>query len=243
VGGELFKIMSDVGMKLRNFLRAVLHRVLLYRRIPLFLVLLLIILLVVYGSYAFIEMDPRSNVFCVLCHDMRPFYLEHATGPHSHFNCHVCHPLTLDVLKEPVIYILYRPSAEEIRVRTLFLYDECVKCHSVVELSKDRIHETHLGLARRVSCSACHSSHLMDVRNDDCLQCHNYQRVVSSHLNFHAEAERLAAQGVVTCQRCHQTLDPTSLEGVIRGATCFDCHSTPLKSVVVEGRMCVECHR
>jgi len=78
----LFRIISDVGMKLRNFLRAVLHRVLLYRRIPLFLILFLIVLLAVYGSYAFMEMDPRSNVFCVLCHNMRPFYLEHATGPH-----------------------------------------------------------------------------------------------------------------------------------------------------------------
>jgi hypothetical protein len=239
----MFKVISNIRTKLGSFLKTVLYKVIPYRRFPFFLALFLVITFAIYGLYVFIEMDPRSNIFCTLCHNMRPFYLEHATGPHSHFNCHVCHPFTLDALKEPIIQILHRPSAEEIRVRTLFLYDECIKCHRVIGLVESRIHETHLGLARSMSCSACHSTHLMDVRNDDCLQCHNYQRVITSHLNFHAEAERLAAQGVVVCQRCHQTLDPTSLEGVIRGATCFDCHSTPLKSVVVEGRMCVECHR
>jgi len=213
-----------------------------FKRLPVILIALFTLLLAVYGLYSFMEHDPRSNVFCTLCHNMRPFYVEHTLGPHSKFNCHVCHPFTLDVLREPIVYILERPSAEEIRVRTLHLYDVCLSCHSLAALRNLEIHETHLGLARQVSCSACHSTHLMRVGNDDCTQCHRLSNVIDSHSKFHSEAERLIAMGIVTCQKCHQKLDPTSLEGVIRGATCFDCHSTPLKTVQIAGRECVECH-
>ncbi|MEM1640950.1 MAG: hypothetical protein QXN05_03435 [Acidilobaceae archaeon] len=234
-------------MSLRTKVSSVLSTAISDMRVKLFLLVILVVL-ATYGALAFYDHDPRSNVFCVLfCHNMRPFYDEFKVSPHSNFNCHVCHGGGISGIIRAMTHelpsqILKRPSAAEIAARTLHLYEECTQCHKENLLTKLEIHRIHLGVARQLSCSACHSRHLVNlIRNDDCTQCHPYDRTLRVHAEFHLIAQLSLEKGIINCERCHTITDPAHVRYAVQGASCFDCHGA-LRPVSIAGRNCVECH-
>ena len=207
------------------------------------------------SALTYVNYAPEANKLCLACHNMEPFYRGLLAGGHEEVNCHKCHPLTPSVVKELWIQLTESPSAAEIKERMgprISMYEACLTCHSIEDLSSLQIHEAHLEMALEVigSCDICHNPHSPGDLDLNCRKCHGEARMVEEHWLFHEEAiARLEKGDTNVCLECHSStatweieLAPSCIRGQIEGKSCFDCHSAPLRAPDISLRQCIECH-
>ncbi len=224
-------------------------------QLPLWLLAIIVILGVGGVVTAYITYAPEANTLCKACHNMVPFVESIEDTGHGNLNCHVCHPLGPEVVKELYIQIVESPSAAEIKERSskkINMYEPCLKCHTEGDLGEKNIHEVHNTMAIELlgSCDICHDPHDLGSLPEKCTNCHKLGRAIEVHSEMHeyavAQLER-GKEGV--CFECHSDyakwkvpLAPSCLEGQTQGKTCFDCHEAPLDPPMIRDQPCTECH-
>lgn len=226
------------------------------RPLPLWLVVLLVLVIIGVTSLAYVTYSPGANRLCKACHNMEPFVEGIKTTGHDFLNCHKCHPLGLDVVKELYIQITESPSAAEIKEevsKELKLYKPCLECHKESQLEELPIHQVHLTMAIDVlgSCDICHNLHAASELPLACTQCHQLGHAIEEHSKFHEYAETQLERGNEgVCFECHSPtakwevpLSESCLTGIAQGQTCFDCHQAPLNPPNIANEPCTECHR
>jgi len=219
------------------------------------LTILIILGLLSLTSLMAIVYVPEANIFCKTCHNMEPFMEGIEDTSHGGFNCHACHSLGPEVVKELYVQAVHHPSPEEILEEAgprVNLYKPCLECHDREALLELEIHRSHWPIVEKVTggCDTCHHPHFPDQLPYSCNNCHQLTDVVESHSRFHQLAILQGqAEARLTCTDCHSPsatwqvqLSPDCVEGQVLGKSCFDCHPTPLDPPRVEGGSCLECH-
>ena len=226
------------------------------RPLPLWVVVLLLLIIVGVSSLAYVNYSPSANRLCKACHNMEPFVEGIKTTGHDFMNCHKCHPLGLDVVKELYVQITEAPSAAEIKEeagREIKIYKPCLECHKESDLEKLPIHQVHLTMSIDVlgSCNICHNPHAASELPASCTQCHQLGSAIEDHSKFHEYAEAQIERGNEgVCFECHSPeakwevpMSESCLIGLAQGQTCFDCHQAPLDPPNIADEPCTQCHR
>ena len=222
-------------------------------------IIIVVLLFIIPGSIAsllYINYHPSANKLCRSCHNMEPFYIGLMQSGHKELNCHRCHPLEPSIpLKAPVIQLIDRPSAVEIKESfspKISMYAECIKCHPTNKLKEMQIHEVHLGMVELTgSCDTCHDIHASSELDLNCKKCHGEVEMIRTHSDFHLEALfKLESGDTDTCNKCHSPdaiwevpLSPSCTKGGVEGKGCFTCHTSKLEAPDISRRACTECHR
>lgn len=241
---------------IRSRVRAVVRYFLERRPLPLWVVVLLVLVIVAVSSLAYINYSPRANSLCKTCHNMEPFVEGIKTTGHDFLNCHKCHPLGLDVVKELYVQITESPSAAEIKEeasKKISLYEPCLECHKVSDLEELPIHQAHLTMSIDVlgSCDICHNLHAAAELPQACTKCHRLGDAIEEHSKLHEYAEAQLERGNEgICFECHSPqaewevpMSDSCLTGLARGQTCFDCHQAPLDPPNIANQPCTQCHK
>lgn len=224
-------------------------------KIGVFILVILVVALFSMTLYNYTVYDVAANNLCGVCHSMEPFIEGVRDTPHGDFNCHTCHELTFETLKNALVgYILKNPSPPEIAEEyspKINMYEECTSCHTLPVISEMKIHQTHIGIVTKFeSCDLCHNPHALNEINTQCLDCHNLDDAIEIHSTFHTLATAELDKGNdEICLKCHSSdatwqieVCPESVLGLLRGYQCFDCHQPPLHAPDILDKSCTDCH-
>jgi hypothetical protein len=146
-------------------------------------IMLIFLMLVVLSGVAFAAMEKASDnpKFCVICHDMQPYYdswhdsnllaKKHADAG---VKCHDCHePSVSQQTSEGIKYIT--GDFEKPLKQRQFSKDNCLKCHDYNDVTAKtnfsgiNPHKSHKG---ELECYTCHSMHRQSTVL--CAQCHSF---------------------------------------------------------------------
>lgn len=214
-------------------------------------VLLLImaaVAVIVASFWAYINYDPNSRQFCVLCHNMAPAVAQIGKTPHGAFTCTTCH--SVDIPRWLFVQIVENPTSAQIAERYKpQMFETCQKCHKEVPLN---IHTVHIRLAASLgTCTVCHGIHDQVKLTTACQTCHDVNKIIPRHLQFHSYAWAEVEKGnTAVCLECHSPwarwyvpIGPDCQIGVGQGTPCISCHgprAAPFNPAQFTN--CVTCH-
>jgi cytochrome c nitrite reductase small subunit len=197
------------------------------------------IVVMVYGAMVAVTDRPQ---FCVVCHEMHPFYDAWKQGPHQGIWCIDCHTDTdvasrvfhkVPVMKQVLYHVLNKgqyPLAEEPDVPN----ERCLRCHE--------------SLAKPTASGFQHTLH----SGHRCMECHAFAghtvtvaalREVGAYSGNAFPAQPAAAVGngaanvvnhkQVVCSNCHD----------MGSMGCSACHTPHHKTDAHYGTDCTRCHQ
>ena len=204
-----------------------------------------------FGFWMYLRYDPASASVCALCHNMAPFVSDVAKTPHGAVACAECH--SLDFPRWIWVQIVENPTPQQIAQRySPQLLTQCVTCHTPQQSRKLNIHTAHLALVQKLStCTICHNPHSPGLLAVSCQICHDFDKVLSTHLNFHNYAWAQVEMGrYEVCLECHSPwakwyypVGPDCQLGAGRGMPCIGCHGPrAMPFMPTQFIDCTRCH-
>ncbi|AET33090.1 hypothetical protein [Pyrobaculum ferrireducens] len=183
------------------------------------------------GMWLYVRYDPGSSSICATCHNMAPFVADISKTPHGAVACAWCH--SIDFPRWLYVQVVENPTPQQIAQRySATMLSQCVSCHSQ-QLNPPNIHKTHTALVQKLAdCTICHNPHNPQALSANCQICHDINKILASHMEFHAYAWAQVDTGRYdVCLECHSPwgkwyvpIGPDCQLGIGRGVTCIGCH-------------------
>ncbi len=213
-----------------------------------------IVILLLIGTWFFMDYGARHSSFCDNCHYMEPYVAQWQESTHSGIECIECHPTQR---KDMIVqFVKYATGTYNPRPRAYVPDEACAveECHVEMRESPDVPfmsmhfpHKPHLDTDRRgikLHCASCHGASReaghVSVDVQVCFLCHFKGQAAASTYgdcrSCHAPPEDGIQSGCfvhemqeyvssgVPCDRCHQTVHEGG--GLVPRERCYECHMT-----------------